>query len=75
MKDKNDRSQQSCYSASGEHSQCYNKEELNIIIGKSVKAAPKKECHDHAWDKEHNVIVDLNALSLSSINGNGVSCT
>eukprot|EP00957_Ditylum_brightwellii_P151678 11550735-Ditylum_brightwellii.AAC.1 len=45
LKDKIDGNCQSCHSSSGERNRCYNKEELNAIIGKSIKAALKKECH------------------------------
>eukprot|EP00957_Ditylum_brightwellii_P010646 806187-Ditylum_brightwellii.AAC.1 len=75
LKNKNDGSQQSCHSAAGERSQCYNKEELNTIIGKSIKVAMKKECCDCACPKEHNTINNFSTLSLSSSNSNNISHT
>eukprot|EP00957_Ditylum_brightwellii_P129736 9896523-Ditylum_brightwellii.AAC.1 len=38
------------------HTQCYNQQELNAIISKSIKAALKKEHKDHAQKEEHNTI-------------------
>eukprot|EP00957_Ditylum_brightwellii_P167256 12732284-Ditylum_brightwellii.AAC.1 len=44
LKDKNDGNYQSCLANNKGCLQCYNKEELNTIIGKSIKAALKKKC-------------------------------
>eukprot|EP00957_Ditylum_brightwellii_P195883 14924392-Ditylum_brightwellii.AAC.1 len=75
LKDKNGKSQQSYHYVSGERSQCYNKKELNTIIGKSIRAALKKEHHNCAQDEEHNAIDNFNFLSLSSSNSDDVNCT
>eukprot|EP00957_Ditylum_brightwellii_P022130 1669621-Ditylum_brightwellii.AAC.3 len=45
--------------------QYYSQQELNAIIGKSVKAALKKGCKDRTQQEEHNTIDEFNALSLS----------
>eukprot|EP00957_Ditylum_brightwellii_P041030 3106743-Ditylum_brightwellii.AAC.3 len=45
----------------------YNKEELNAIISKRVKAALKKECHrPYSYTKKANTINNFDALYTSS---------
>eukprot|EP00957_Ditylum_brightwellii_P046654 3540719-Ditylum_brightwellii.AAC.1 len=51
------------------------KQELNAIIGKSIKAALKKVRKDYAQQEEHNAIQNFDALSLSLSNDNDVNCT
>eukprot|EP00957_Ditylum_brightwellii_P176482 13440312-Ditylum_brightwellii.AAC.1 len=75
LKDKNDGNHQHCQSNARGSVQCYSKKELNVIIGKSIKDALKKECCDCAQDKEHNAINVFDALSLSSSDSNDISCT
>eukprot|EP00957_Ditylum_brightwellii_P204276 15338474-Ditylum_brightwellii.AAC.1 len=38
------------------HTERYSQQELNAIVGKSVKAALKKECKDCAQEEENNII-------------------
>eukprot|EP00957_Ditylum_brightwellii_P169676 12914835-Ditylum_brightwellii.AAC.1 len=61
IKDENDGIHHSSQSSSGEQSQCYNREELNTIIGKSIKASLKIEYCSCVYTKEHNTIDDFDA--------------
>eukprot|EP00957_Ditylum_brightwellii_P061041 4633540-Ditylum_brightwellii.AAC.1 len=53
----------------------YSRQELNTIIGKSIKAALKKECKDHAQQEKHNTIGKFDVLSLSLSHDNDISHT
>eukprot|EP00957_Ditylum_brightwellii_P122894 9370037-Ditylum_brightwellii.AAC.1 len=55
--------------------QHYSQQELNAIIGKSVKMALKKECKDCTQKEERNTINKFDALSLSSSNDDDISHT
>eukprot|EP00957_Ditylum_brightwellii_P039613 2996141-Ditylum_brightwellii.AAC.1 len=48
------------------HQLHYSQQELNAIIGMSVKAALKKECKDRVKKEEHHAIDEFDVLSLSS---------
>eukprot|EP00957_Ditylum_brightwellii_P130599 9962532-Ditylum_brightwellii.AAC.1 len=58
-----------------ECNQHYSKEELNNIIGKSIKTALKKECCNCACTEEYNAINDFYTLSLYLSNSNDNSHT